>query len=325
VSALAVLARVVALLAWSSLDRAGAVLGWLAGSVLRIRRGAVEGAMTRAAVNDAPAEAAAMYRGLGEGVFELLWLASVSAERRADALRTHVRLDDDLERALIGAADRGPVILAASHTGNWELIAYGAAQVLAKHGRRLAVVVKPQSVGAFHAFCMHLREACGLVLIAPQGAFAAARRSLAAGDVIAMPIDQVPERRRHGIEVSFLGAAALADRAPAALACLTGATLLVVAASRDGRLQRGHLLAELLAHAPRTTPETAAPVREVVTASAWIENATREATRALEAFVRKRPSSWLWLHRRWRAPLELQARSEKRATSGPLVVTGHPG
>ena len=320
-SVLVLLARAVALLSWSALGRAGAVLGWLAGSVLRIRRAAVEGGLTRALVNDPAAQATAMYRGLGEGVFELLWLAGVSAERRAEALRTHVRLDDDLDVALVAAAARGPVILAASHTGNWELIAYGAAQVLAMHGHRLAVVVKPQSVGAFHAFCMNLRTACGLVLIEPQGAFAAARRSLAAGDVIAMPIDQVPDRRRHGIEVPFLGAAALADRAPAALARATGATVLVVAASREGRLQRGHLLAELPAHTRREHGEPSA--------SAWIESATREATRALESFVSARPSSWLWLHRRWRAPLELRARGRADArgpvSSGPLVVTGHPG
>jgi hypothetical protein len=91
-----------------------------------------------------------------------------------------------------------------------------------------------------------------------------------------------------------------------------------VAASRDGRLQRGHLLAEL-----------SPPVRQVgqgrgeSSAGDWIESATREATRALDAFVCERPSSWLWLHRRWRAPLELRARA--RAAEGPLVVTGHPG
>jgi lauroyl/myristoyl acyltransferase len=297
----------------------------VAGSVLRIRRTAVEAAMTRAGLRAPGAAARAMYRSLGEGVFELLWLAGASAERRSEALRTHVRLDDDLEAALCEAAERGPVVLAASHTGNWELIAYGAAQVLARHGRRLAVVVKPQSVGAFHAFCMQLRTACGLVLIAPEGAFGAARRSLAAGDVLAMPIDQVPERRRHGIEVPFLGASAFADRAPAALACATGATLLVVAASRDGRLQRGHLLAELAAPARH--------VRGEASAAGWIEGATSEATRALAAFVSRRPSSWLWLHRRWRAPLELRARggapprpmATPMATPTPLVVTGHPG
>jgi KDO2-lipid IV(A) lauroyltransferase len=311
--ALDLVARAVALLSWGALARAGAGIGWLAGSVLRIRRRAVEAAMRRAHVADPSASATSMYRSLGAGVLELLWLSGRerrSPELRAAALRSHVILDDDLDVALFEASERGPVVLAASHTGNWELIAYGAAQVLAARGRRLAVVVKPQSVGAFHAFCMHLRRACGLVLIEPEGAFAAARRSLAAGDVVAMPIDQVPDRVRHGVTVPFLGAEALADRAPAVLARATGATLLVVAASRDGRLHRGHLLAELPPHA-----------RGESAANAWITHATREATRALDTFVRARPSSWLWLHRRWRAPLERRPRAAARAA---FLVTGQP-
>jgi KDO2-lipid IV(A) lauroyltransferase len=308
-------ARAVALLSWGALARAGSALGWLAGSVLRIRRAAVESAMRRAHVADPAAAARAMYRNLGTGIFELLWLSGLehrSPEQRAAALQAHVVLDEDLDVALYEASERGPVVLAASHTGNWEMIAYGAARVLATHGRRLAVVVKPQSVGAFHAFCMHLRKACGLVLIQPEGAFAAARRSLAAGDVIAMPIDQVPDRARHGVAVPFLGAEALADRAPATLARAAGATLLVVAASRHGDVHRGHLLAELPPHA-----------RGESAANAWITHATREATRALDAFVRERPSSWLWLHRRWRAPLERTPRES--AAASRLVVTGHPG
>ena len=303
------IARAVALLSWEVLARAGAALGWLAGSVLRIRRSAVEGAMRRANVGDPRRVAASMYRSLGAGVFELLWLAGSRPERRDAAIRAHVELDDDLAVALHEACERGPVVLAASHTANWELVAFGAARSLGEQGRRLAVVVKPQSVGAFHAFCTHLREACGLVLISPEGAFGAARKSLAAGDVIAMPIDQVPGRARHGVGVPFLGAQALADRAPAALARATGATLLVVAASREGRRQRIHLLAELPPHA-----------RGESTANAWITNATREATRVLDGFVNAEPASWLWLHRRWRAPLEVR---EQRPA--PLVVTGVPG
>ena len=302
-------ARAVALLSWEALARAGAALGWLAGSVLRIRRAAVEAAMRRASVGDPRGVAASMYRSLGAGVFELLWLAGARPAERDAAIRAHVAMDEDLAVALHEACERGPVVLAASHTANWELAAFGAARSLGGQGRRLAVVVKPQSVGVFHAFCTHLREACGLVLIAPEGAFGAARKSLAAGDVIAMPIDQVPGRARHGVGVPFLGAQALADRAPAALARATGATLLVVAASREGRRQRIHLLAEL---PPHTRGESRA--------NAWITHATREATRVLDGFVNAEPASWLWLHRRWRAPLDV--REERRA---PLVVPPVPG
>jgi KDO2-lipid IV(A) lauroyltransferase len=308
------LARAVAHLSWEALARAGAVLGWLAGSVLRIRRSAVESAMRRASVREPRAVAASMYRGLGAGVFELLWLAGVRPAQRDAAIREHVRMDDDLAVALFEACEKGPVLLAASHTANWELAAFGVAQALAAHGRHLAVVVKPQSVGAFHAFCTHLREACGLVLIPPAGAFRAARRSLAAGDVIAMAIDQVPDRVRHGVSVPFLGAQALADRAPAALARKTGATLLVVGTSREGRRQRIQLLAELPPHA-----------RGESTADAWITNATRESTRVLDAFVNADPASWLWLHRRWRAPLEVRHQGQAARRPAPLVVPPVPG
>jgi Kdo2-lipid IVA lauroyltransferase/acyltransferase len=284
--------------------------------VLRIRRAAVEAAMTRAGVASPARAARSMYAGLGTGIFELLWLAARSPTQREEALCEHVVLDADLDRALREAAERGPVILAASHTANWELIAYGAARVLGTRGSRLAVVVKPLSVGVFHAFCMSLRRACGVVLIAPEGALRTARKSLAAGDVLAMPIDQVPDRTQHGVHVSFLGAPALADRAPATLARATGATLLVVAASRDGRVQRGHLLAELRPDATRA-------------ANAWIMHATREGTRALEAFVSAHPASWLWLHRRWRAPRARRARRARAERSArgasSLVATRHPG
>jgi Kdo2-lipid IVA lauroyltransferase/acyltransferase len=306
---LRIIAKLVALFAWSTLAPAGTAIGWLAGSVLRIRRSAVVRAMGRASLVDPGGTATAMYRGLGAGVLELLWLAGASPERRREAIEQHVTLDDDLDAVLREASARGPVILAASHTGNWELVAYGAARVLGRRGERLAVVVKPQSVGMFHAFCMQLRRTCGLSLIAPEGAFAAARRMLAAGDIVAMPIDQVPDRARHGVSVRFLGAPALADRAPAALARATGATLVVVAASREGERHRGHLLTVLRPGASATT------------ARAWIAAATCEATRALEAFVEEHPSSWLWLHRRWRAPFE----RPMRTPAGSLVATGHPG
>lgn len=310
---LRVLAFATALLPWGALARAGAVIGWLAGSLLRIRRAAVVAAMTRAQIVDPQRAARSMYASLGAGVMELLWLTGSSPEQRAEAVRAHVVLDDELVVAVRAACARGPVVLAASHTSNWELVAFGAARALAVEHRRLAVVVKPQSVGAFNAFCTHLREACGLTLLAPRGAMLAAKRALEADHVVAMPIDQVPERERHGVGVTFLGAGAHADRGPAALARAARATLIVTAGSREGRTQRIHLLAELDAGSQRDAP-----------AAVWIARATREANRALEAFVRQRPSSWLWLHRRWRAPSAGRARIDGRG-AGSLVATGHPG
>jgi KDO2-lipid IV(A) lauroyltransferase len=300
---LRVLVALVACLPWSWLGRGGAVVGALAASVLRVRRSAVDAAMVRANV---PPVARAMYASLGTGLLELLWLAGASAARRRRVLREEVILDPALDLAFHDACARGPVVLAASHTANWELVAYGAAHVLAARGVRLAVVAKPLAVTAFDAFCTELRTAAGLVLIAPAGALGRAREHLAAGGVVAVPIDQVPERARHGTRVTFLGVSALADRAPAALARAAGATLLVVGATRDGRRQRVHLL-EALTAPPKGVDR------------GWTVRATVRATEALDSFVCGAPATWMWLHRRWRAPLERQARAAR------LVATGHPG
>ncbi len=104
-----------------------------------------------------------------------------------------------------------------------------------------------------------------------------------------MLIDQVPALEGHGTPVEFLGAQALADRAPAALSASTGAPLVVVAFRRDERGR--HVIHVLRVLVP--------PARA---RRAWTAQATREASAALEAFVRAYPSEWLWLHRRWRAP-----------------------
>jgi KDO2-lipid IV(A) lauroyltransferase len=283
--ALRVLCRLVAWLPWGALRVAGRGLGLLAGSVLRIRRRDVEAAMRRAGIDDARASARAMYGSLGAGVLELLWWAT-----RGEEAVVAVALDAESAARLDAALARGPVVVAASHTGNWELAAFAAARVVAGQGRRLAIVAKPLRVRGFDAFCARLRRAAGLRVIAPRGALAAAREALAQGDVVAMPIDQVPERAAHAVVGPFLGRPALLDRAPAALAARAGATLLVVAAERDGERHRVRILGALRPH------RHAGP--------AWIASATREANALLDAFVRRAPSSWLWLHRRWRlAPL----------------------
>lgn len=263
--------------------------------------------MRRAGVADPSACARGMYRQLGQGLLELFWLAG-SAQPARDAV---VELDHEAAHILDRALVRGPVLLAASHTGNWELAAFAAARWLRPRGRSLVVVVKALHVGVFHAFCTRLRESFGMRLVSPRGALAETRKALRAGDVVVMPIDQVPDRERHGHRIDFLGAPALADRAPAALAMTEGATMLVVAAERaDGR-QRIRVLAEITPP-PRTDR------------AGFVERATEEASAALEGFVRQSPESWLWLHRRWRAPLET-GRPERAEAPRKLVTTAHPG
>jgi KDO2-lipid IV(A) lauroyltransferase len=242
---------------------AGALVGWLAGTVLRIRRAHVEHAMKRAGVVDAADVARAMYRRLGVALVDLL---------RA---RRSVEVDTG---ALDAALARGPVVIFASHCGNWELAAAGAARHLEARGRALHVVAKPMHSAFFDRWLSRVRERLGIRVIPPRGALAATSDALARGDVVAMPIDQVPDREAHGLWLDFLGAPALVDRAPATVAYRARATVLVVAGGRA---------LDVIPFAP---------------GRAWIAATSRRATAALERHIRADPASWMWLHRRWKRP-----------------------
>lgn len=303
-AALSLLAALVARLPRAALGALGGALGSVVGSVLRIRRRLVESAMERAGVGAPTSVAVRMYRDLGHGVFELLWLAGARPAARSEEI-ARVAIDAEAVTALGEATARGPVVLFASHTGNWELAAAAAAQHLAAQGRGLAVVAKAMHARGVDAFLVRLRRRLGVRVLAPLGAFGAARRALHAGDVVVMPIDQVPDRASHGVAVPFLCGSALADRAPAMLAWRAKATVLVVAAERDGGGHRVRLLDVI------PSPARGA----IVNPRAWIDATTRRATAALEAFVRRSPESWLWLHRRWRAPRSAVTLVETRQAS----------
>jgi Kdo2-lipid IVA lauroyltransferase/acyltransferase len=280
-SALRALAFVVGGLPWRALGPLGRWVGWLAGSVLRIRRAHVEAAMRLAGIVAPPREASAMYAALGASALEFLWLA-----RRGGAAARFVTIDAasvaTWQATLAGG--RG-VVVAASHTGNWDLAACAVARAV-----ELLVVTKRQSVESVDHFWQSTRELQGVTLTGGRGAMAKGRQVLRRGGAVAMMIDQAPSSYRRAVGIDFLGQPALADRAPAVLAAACRAPLVVAAARRT--IAGTHVLHVLQVIEP---PAAAA-------SRGWIADATVSAARALEGFVRAHPSQWLWLHRRWRLP-----------------------
>lgn len=256
---------------------------------LRIRRSHVVSAMARAGVG----EPAVFYRELAERAIELLAVAG-----GADLGEATSKLTPEAERALHAALAEGPVVVAASHTGNWECAAFA----LARHVK-VSVVAKRQGLSSADRFITSLRRRHGVSLIAPEGAVRAALAALARGGVVVLPIDQVPGDGASSVTVPFLGAPARVDRAPFVIAKRARATVLV--AAQEGA--NVHVL-RVLPSRPRA--------REV----APVEHLAAEATAALEAHVRAFPASWLWLHRRWRGAPEAPRRAVKMCNESRQVA-----
>jgi KDO2-lipid IV(A) lauroyltransferase len=271
-----------ALLPWRVALAFGAFIGFLAGSVLRIRRAHVEGTMRGAGISVADNGwfAGQMYRAMGASLAELLWLAGRGGLAKPSQLASlDAASRTKLKRAL--ARGRGAV-LATGHTGNWELAAAAIAEEWP-----LAIVAKPMHVAMVQRFIRRAREARGITVIEPRGAMAHARAMLRSGGLVAMMIDQVPDRRRHSIEIDFLCGYCDVDRSPAALAARMGAPLIVCGMFRDDD-QRHCLEVLTVIDPPDRAPRS------------WVDDTTRESTRALDRFIHRYPREWMWLHHRWR-------------------------
>ena len=249
--------------------------------------------MRRAGIADAPLQARAMYGSLGAAALELLWVSAASASSAKTTLGTAIRMTDASRARWDAACARGRgVVVAASHTGNWDLAACAMASEL-----ELLVVTKRLKVRGVDAFWQGTRAARGVTLSEAGGALARGRATLARRGAVAMMIDQVPLSSAHAVVVEFLGAPAHVDRAPATLAARTGAPRVVTAARRTEAGAHVIEVLDVLEPPPRAD-------------RAWIDDATRAATGALERFVLSHPSQWLWLHRRWRpAPARRRVRA----------------
>jgi Kdo2-lipid IVA lauroyltransferase/acyltransferase len=272
----------------------GALLGWVGGVVLRVRRADVDAHIALAFPERSPAwrrrVARASYVHLGREGVAMFRLSGL--DRNAVVARTAI---DGLE--LVEAAVRSGTgaLVVSGHLGNWEL---GAA-ALAARGLPFDVVAKGMANQAFERDLVSARERLGLrvvdVAVAPREVL----RSLRAGHLVGLVADQ--NARGSGVFVPFFGRLASTARGPALFALRTGApiflglSLRVSAPGPPYRITLRRLPAE-------ATGDLEADVLRVTAAH----------TTALEAAVRAAPEQYFWHHRRWKT------RPEEPPSGGPV-------
>ena len=280
----------------------GAVLAFVVGDVLRIRRAHVVSSMERAGVGDAGRVARSMYRSLGRGLCELVFVG-VGGPRALRAVHVPGAVLSRLR------ADGRGCVVATAHTGNWDLVACAVASAAP-----LTVVTKHFKVGFLDALWQGVRAARGVRLVAAGNAGRVVSRALAGGELVAMLVDQAPERSRAVVEAPFLGATAVVDLSPALTALRARVPLAAVFPLRlpDGT----HTVSVAAMFEPPSLEERASGARP---ARQWAEEVMREVTALLDAHVRAHPAQWLWMHRRWKGA----AISPKAV--GPAALAGAGG
>ncbi|MSR36776.1 MAG: hypothetical protein EXR95_09095 [Gemmatimonadetes bacterium] len=263
----------------------GGSVGWLAGSLLRVRRGVADANLARAFPDRDPRwrdrVARASYRTLGREAVATFLFAGEPAER------VRARTPDPLgEAALLEAvrAGRG-VVLLTGHFGNWEM-AGGAA---AARGAPLAAVAARQANRLFDDALVANRARLGIATIRRGDARREVMRALREGRVVGMVADQ--DARRRGAFVDFLGTPASTVRGPALFALRAGAPLFLgTCVALPG--QPGRYRCEVEEVRCDRTGDVAEDVRRLTAAHAA----------ALTERVRREPEQYFWQHRRWRTP-----------------------
>ena len=260
----------------------GSGVGWLAGSVLRIRRRVVDENLARAFPDrEVPwrrSVAVGAYRHLGRQGVILLRLARMGTEAVRE--RTEVEGLEPVKEAL--SRGRG-VVFATGHLGNWEI---GGASVTVRD-IPLDVVARRQKNPLFDAHISRTRAALGMRVVYREDALREGIRTLRAGGAMALVADQ--NARAGGVFVDFFGVPASTARGPAVLALRTGALMVVAGATarpdHPGRYR--------VRFQPLSPPDTGDPEEDV-------RLLTRRYVAALEGMIREAPEQYFWLHRRWK-------------------------
>ena len=261
----------------------GSFLGWITGSVLRVRRTEVDEHLFLAFPERTDAwrhdVARASYAHLGREAVATLRLSRATDEDLSERIRI-----PDLALFQTAVEEGRGVILVTGHLGNWE-VGGGA---FTSRGISLDAIAKGMANKAIGDAIAGVRERLGIDLIHMGEVAREVPRSLLRGRVVAILADQ--HAHKGGILVSFFGREASTTRAPALFAIRTGAPIFLGIALRDpGWRQRYTVSLERIDF--QSSGEVVADIRGLTAAH----------SAALERAVRLAPEQYFWQHRRWKS------------------------
>jgi len=236
-----------------------------------------------------PNKPASERRAIARGTFKhfgrvLLRLLTFSA-LTPDEMMARADYEGD-ERVRLAYAKGKGILFFTGHFGFWELHALAHAVKL----RPIGVLARALDNPRLNDLLERVRTKTGNSVIYRQGAVRRVLKTLAAGEGVALLIDQ-HMHSPDAIWVNFFRRPAATTSTLAALALRTGAAVIPVFAHP---LPGGRYKFVYESPVEPPAPDSPDAIREF----------TQRCTDVLEMHVRKRPELWLWMHRRWRdAPI----------------------
>ena len=277
--------RLVALMPGRAVRAAGTLLGLAFYTFDRVHRRVADTNLATAFPQRTPAERRAIVREMfghfGRVLFELLKFSTLTPARMCAAVEF-----EGEERARAAYAQGRGVIFFTGHFGYWEI--NGIVQAIRLEP--MGVLARPLDNPYLNDLLERVRTSTGNSVIYRRGAVRRVLRTLHAGHGVAMLIDQ-HMHSPDAIYVDFFERPAATTSTLAQLALRTGAPVVPVFALPLPGGRYRVIYEHPVAHPDADTPDA-------------VRQFTQRCTDVLEMYVRRHPSLWLWMHRRWRdAPL----------------------
>lgn len=211
-------------------------------------------------------------------VLDALWFSRDTATRT----NRYVHFDESMDVLF----QDEPQVCVTAHMGNWELIA----MAFAARGHALSSVAALLANPSVGRLFIELRERTGQEIIVREGAVRVLLKRLRQGRKIALVLDQNTRLSEGGVFVNFFGVPATVSPIGASLALHTGSKVVTgfCFPQPDG------------SYVVSGTPGGLAVEQNRVNDREALIPLTQEITSITEDFIRKMPSAWLWMYRRWK-------------------------
>jgi len=174
------------------------------------------------------------------------------------------------------------VILLTGHCGNWELVALGFSRLMQTP---MAVVARRQNNPYLNRLVEQVRLQFDNRIIYKEGALREILKTIARNGVVGMLVDQavIPE---EGVKIDFLGRPAWCAKSPVLIARKSGVPVVPAFTHREG----GRHIITFFPEISFVDDDSPEGVTENV----------RRYSAAIERFIVMHPTSWYWVHRRWK-------------------------
>ncbi len=219
-----------------------------------------------------------VFQNLGVSFVEFIQTTTLSRNQLLGRLRV-VGLEN-LQAAL---EDKKGVILVSAHLGSWET---GLLFLCLHIQQPILGIAKKIRFAPLNRWVLRMRSQYGLKIVYKKGAMPEMRRMLRQGGMVGLLVDQ--SRRSEGVDVNFFGHRVTTTPAAAFLSIRCKSPVLPIFCVREpgGKLT--------------VTVQPALNMERTGDLRADIQTNTQRITDVVEAFVRRYPDQWFWVHKRWK-------------------------